>query len=343
MTKASYSPLTDPAMWLGPQFVSDKSWLHKLTSNDISELKSALSLVKIKTDTSNRPTQLDFPLPNLSKKIHNIVKEVETGRGFAVLRGLPIEQFNRRDIEIVYWGIGTYLGTPISQNSNGELMTEVSDKGSSYSKNINDRGYMSGDKLNPHVDTSDMTVLLCLKTACIGGVSSLASSAAIFNEIYKNHSNFLKFYYRGFHHDLRGEGPTGDLDEVTKNLIPVFSIHKGLLSCCYNDKIIYSAHKKIESVLSTKEIEAIDLIKNIATRSDIKFDFQFQAGDLQFINNYVLLHSRSAYKAGLNKEGQRCLLRMWMNSKNPRPLSPIFAERYNTGPRGGIFSKNNYK
>ena len=340
MNKALYSPLSDPAMWVGSQFHNDKSWIHNFIPNDILELKAALSRIRIRPLASNSFNQTDFPLPNLSKKIKKIVKEVESGRGFAVLKGFPTKQFNRREIEIIYWGIGTYLGTPISQNSKGDLITEVSDKGSSYLKNINDRGYMSGDKLNPHVDTSDMTVLLCLKTAYEGGLSSLASSAAIFNEVYNNHSNFLKFYYRGFHHDLRGEGPTGKLDEVTKRPIPIFSIYKGLLSCCYNDKIIYSAHKKIGSDLSTKEIEAIELIKKIATRPDIKFDFEFQVGDLQFINNYALLHSRSAYKSGLNNQGQRCLLRMWMNSKTPRPLTSNFAERYNTGPRGGIFIKN---
>ena len=86
------------------------------------------------------------------------------------------------------------MGYPISQNSSGQLIAEVSDKGARYSKNTNDRGYRSRDKLNPHVDTSDMTVLLCLQVAASGGVSSLSSSAKIYNEIVSTHSELLDIY-----------------------------------------------------------------------------------------------------------------------------------------------------
>ena len=147
-----------------------------------------------------------------------MLEEVQDGRGFAVFRGLPVEQYERADLEIIYWGIGAYMGQVISQNSMGDLIAEVTDKGASYDTAVNDRGYMSKDKLNPHVDTSDMTALLCLRKAGIGGKSSLTSSAAIYNEILSRRPDLLEVYYRGFHHDLRGEGPTGSLVEVTHNL-----------------------------------------------------------------------------------------------------------------------------
>ena len=217
------------------------------------------------------------------------------------------------------------------------MIAEVTDKGASYDDAINDRGYMSKDKLNPHVDTSDMTALLCLRKAGIGGMSSLTSSAAVYNEILSNRSDLLEIFYRGFHHDLRGEGPTGSLVEVTQNRIPVFSYFEGLLSCCYNDKIMRSAHEKINSPLTDTELEAIDLFLEIAELSELRFDFDLEVGDIQFINNYVLLHARSAFQSHPDPAARRCLLRMWLNWRQPRPLAPEFSDRYNTGPRGGVF------
>ena len=324
-------------MWRSDSFRTDRSWRHDLSPADIRELESALATVR----RAGRPVvgfaREDFPLDGLAAKLTSILDEVQDGRGFALLRGLPVERYARDEVETIYWGIGCYLGEVISQNAQGDLIAEVTDKGSDYAHGINDRGYLSNDKLNPHVDTSDMTALLCLRTAGSGGVSWLCSSAAIYNEILATRPDLLEIYDRGFHHDLRGEGPTGRFDEVTSNRIPVFSYHKGLLSCCYNDKIMRSAHAKMGEPLTPREIEAIDLVMAIAERPDIRCEFTMAQGDIQLINNYVLLHARSAFQSDPDPAKRRCLLRMWMNCRNPRPLATEFSDRYNTGPRGGVF------
>jgi hypothetical protein len=331
------APITGPMVWRGEQFRGDDSWVHRLNADDIAELDAALAAVR----GAGRPKMgfapADFPLGRLAEKLNAILAEVQDGRGFALLRGLPVERYARDEIETVYWGIGSYLGTVISQNAMGDLIAEVTDKGSDYTHGVNDRGYMSNDKLNPHVDTSDMTALLCLRTAGTGGVSWLSSSAAIFNELRATRPDLLAIYDRGFHHDLRGEGPTGRMDEVTHNRIPVFSYHAGLLSCCYNDKIMRSAHAKMGDSLSPAESEAIDLLKSVAERPDMRFEFNMAPGDIQLINNYVLLHARSEFRSDPDPAKRRCLLRMWMNCREPRPLAADFSERYNTGPRGGVF------
>ena len=333
--------LREPCLWRGNEFVDDRSWLHKIEDSELEELSLALNIAKNSSLNCTEFKRADFKLFQLKTKLQKILNEVENGRGFAVLRGLPIKDFSRQQIETILWGLSTYMGYPISQNSQGQLITEVADKGSSYAKNINDRGYMSGDKLNPHVDTSDMSVLLCLETAASGGKSSLTSSLTIYNEILKSRPDLLDIYKKGFYHDLRGEGPTESINEVTSRPIPVFSFFQGFFSCCYNDKIIRSAHQKIGKQLTLRETQAVDLILQIAERKDIRFDFDLKPGDIQFINNYVILHFRSAFRPRSKAHANRCLLRMWINSNNPRPLAPNFADRYNTGPRGGVFVRKN--
>ena len=340
MTEMLQSPVDDDYAWYGPAMASDTGWVHRLTMNDLAEIDAALAEIKTAALAPHSFGKDEFPLQMLGPKIAAILAEVQHGRGFAVLRGLQVEQYSREDLEAVYWGLGCYMGRPISQNGEGHLMAEVTDKGSSYSTNVNDRGYRSRDKLNPHVDTSDMTALLCVRQADDGGLSSVASSAAIYNEILARRPDLLPIYYEGFHHDLRGEGPTGSCDEVTHERIPVFSFHEGLISCCYNDKIMRSAHEKCGKPLTTQELEAIDLLLEVAESAEIRLDFRMQRGDIQFINNFALLHFRSAFESHPDPEQRRLLLRLWMNNYEPRPLAANFSDRYNTGPRGGVFSAN---
>ncbi len=337
MTDVLREPLTGPSVWHGNQFTQDLSWVHEVSEPDIGDLENALAHAKHSGVTPGKFSKNDFPLSAFGNKIKTLLDEVQDGRGFAIFRGLPVERYERSDLEIIFWGIGAYMGQVISQNSKGDLIAEVTDKGASYDTAVNDRGYMSRDKLNPHVDTSDMTALLCVRKAGKGGMSSLTSSAAIYNKILSSRPDMLEILYRGFHHDLRGEGPTGSLTEVTHSRIPVFSYYQGLLSCCYNDKIMRSAHEKINMPLTDDEKESIDFLLEIAESPELRCDFELEVGDIQFINNYVLLHSRSAFESHPDPAERRCLLRMWMNCQNPRPLAPDFSDRYNTGPRGGVF------
>ena len=208
MTDTLRTPSTGPAVWHGPDLSDESRWVRTFTSKEIAELEAGLSAFKASGGQAIGFDRNSFPLPALSETLSATLSEVQHGKGFAVLRGLPVGEYNRQDLELLYWGIGAHLGQAISQNGEGQLLAEVTDRGSSYSTNINDRGYRSRDKLNPHVDTSDMTALLCVRQSDDGGMSSVASSAAIYNEILERRPDLLDIYYNGFHHDLRGEGPT---------------------------------------------------------------------------------------------------------------------------------------
>src|SRR3546814_1721872 len=74
----------------------------------------------------------DFPLPTLGARIEQILQELEFGRGFAMLRDLPVEDDDVKALYTIYWGHGVHLGTPMSQNAKGELIAEVTDRGKDY-------------------------------------------------------------------------------------------------------------------------------------------------------------------------------------------------------------------
>ena len=53
-------------------------------------------------------SKADFPLPTLGPLLADIQQEVLRGRGFALIRGLPVERWSRLETLVAYWGIGLH-------------------------------------------------------------------------------------------------------------------------------------------------------------------------------------------------------------------------------------------
>jgi len=125
----------------------------------------------------------DFHLPTLAPKLKARVDgEVLNGRGFILLRGLPVKRWTMREAATVFFGLGAHLGSARSQNGKGHVLGHVQDLGLA-SNDPNVRIYQTHERQTFHTDSCDIVGLLCLKTARSGGLSALVSSTTIFNEM----------------------------------------------------------------------------------------------------------------------------------------------------------------
>ncbi len=335
MSKILLEPVRGRSAWKSADIENEDSWIYRFSAAELAEIDAALRAVKARGLGVPDFGRDDFPLPTLEARIGEIVGEVEDGRGFALLRGIPADDYDLDTLRILYWGIGAYFGNPISQNSKGQILADVVDLGNDYG-DINGRGYKTSAALGPHVDSSDIVALFCVNTARSGGESMLSSSMSIYNDILENHREHLPVLYRGFKRDLRGEGITAELDELTFNEIPIFSYFGGQLSCDFNEKIIRSAHIKMEQPLTDVEEAALQCVMETAQRPDICFHMYLQKGDIQLVNNFTVLHSRGSFTDYPDEARKRRLMRFRVNSCEGRALEPNFANKYNTGPRGGV-------
>lgn len=337
---ASSSPLslaTGPAVWKPSDLARDRSWIIPFSDRDIAELEQAVSVVRSKGLSLFRFGREEFPLPTLAARFLESAQDLEKGRGVLLWRGLNVDAYDELDLKYLYWGIGVHLGTPISQNANGDLIGHVRDSGRDYmSKNV--RGYTTQARLAPHCDSSDLVTLLCVHPSKSGGESLIASSGAIYNRLLSEWPEYLEPLFSGFHFDLRGEGATGDPDEVTKAKVPVFSWHDGWLSCRYNQKTIEDGQRKAGEPLTGLALDAVRKVGELAMEEGIRFDMTFEQGDIQMLNNHSVLHSRTSFEDWPEPDRKRNLLRMWINQRSAiaRPLATEFADRMNTGPRGGV-------
>ncbi len=324
--------------WSAAELKADDKWIHQLSNADKAELKSAVDSVKTKGLDVFCFGREDFSLPTLGSRIKSIMTDVEKARGCALIRGLSVDSYSINDLSLLYWGLGVHMGTPISQNARGDLIGNVRDAGKSYNS-TNIRGYTTNAALPPHCDPADTVSLLCVKAAITGGESLLASAPAIFNELISTEPELLPPLFKGFYFDLRGEGTTGEINEVTRHRVPVFHWHAGRLSCRYNRRTIVDGQRKAGEPLEGLDLRAVDRVAELAEDERFRFEMTFLPGDIQILSNHTILHFRRAFESNLTSQAPRHLLRLWTNvdEELARPLRPEFAERLNNGPRGGVY------
>lgn len=311
-------PLTGPAAWRGSDLAGDTSWIHQLSPETIAALDAALTQVKQRGLSFPQFNREDFPLPpQVQQQLLAHADELENGKGFLVLRGLPVERYTDEDINIVYYGLGLHMGQPVRQNPRGDLLGLVMHVGDASQKTT--RVYETNLYLPYHSDPSDVVGLLCVRKAKSGGLSSLISVAAIYNEILRTHPEYLGLYYRQWYFE--------HLCEPQPSLSPIFSFHEGKLSCRYLRQYIELGHEIRKLPLSAVEIEALDLFDQMINDPALKLDMMLEPGDLQFANNYAVLHSRNGFEDYEAQEQRRKMLRLWLKMPNARQLAPEFPGR----------------
>lgn len=317
------SVVTDLTAWKGPDLVGDSSWVHHLEHEDNQEVARAFLRIKGRGLRWGDFGKEDFPLPRLSQRLRAVDEQIRNGRGFALLRGFEVKKYSLDELKTIYWGLSVHMGQVISHNVAGDFVAPVTDLGLK-DNDPNRRNNTTSQLLDPHTDLADVVALLCVEKAKEGGMSSLVSSVAIHNEIVKNHPEYLEPLYEGFYHDYRGYGPSADPDEVTATPIPVFEFNNGRVNCAFAKKIIETGAKKRGVPLTPLQQAAIDYVHELGTREDMRIDMMLEPGDIQIINNYTTLHSRSNY-IDHDDGRKRFLLRVWVNLPDSVQLSPDFA------------------
>jgi len=325
-------PVTEKSAWTAAELAADAGWTRRLSADEIMALERVTADLAATGRRAQQFGRDDVDAPELAALADWAVTELEHGRGCVLIKGLDVERYDRPRIEAMYWVLSVLMGQPMHQNPDGDLIGEVTDKGLDYNDPLI-RGYKTRQKLFFHCDGMDLVSLMCLQPSMAGGESLIASSTAVYNEILATRPEYLPVLYEGFHFNLRGEGEAGQTHPVTRHKVPVYSWCDGRLSCRYLRKAIIEGQEFIGEPISDLAKEALDYIQELCVSDRFRYDMTFETGDIQILNNYVTLHSRTAFEDWPDGTRKRNLLRVWMNSYEGRKLDPQFADRYNMGPR----------
>jgi Taurine catabolism dioxygenase TauD, TfdA family len=345
-------PIVGPAAWTAADYQHSDVWKYRFDTQDLAELSQALEQVKSAGLGIIEITREDFPLGQLANMLARLRQDLLNGRGFVLLQGLPMASLSRDDAAILYWGIGLHVGYPVSQNARGQLLGHVVDLGEkSEAKPVSSgestsvfisttsRGYNSRERFNYHVDSGDVVGLLCFHPAKSGGDSLITSSVAIHNEIMRRRPDLLKVLYEPFWRDRRGkEVPAGARPYYR---MPVFCYHEDQFFCPYSPSSIRNAgdgklHPGLPPLTDVQR-EAVDLFDQLADDPRFRLSMELEAGDIQLLNNHVVVHSRTSYEDFPEQERKRHLLRLWLVTPDHHKLPHWHYDRVRGGARGGIY------
>ena len=329
-------PLTGPDAWRGADLRASDDWMERLDESDHAELEAACDAFMASGTPLAELTPALFPLERLAGRLEGIRHELLEGRGFVLLRGLPVERYSREQAATIYFGLGSYLGTPVSQNAKGHLLGHVTDLGRS-TDDITARTYQTNERQYYHADSCDIVGLLCLQKAREGGASTIVSSVTLYNEVLARAPELAPVLFEPAYVDRRGEVPPGADPWYA---VPVCNWTGGRLTSYYVRRYIDSA-QRFDAVprLSEQQIACYDLIDRIADEPDIHLSMAFEPGDMQFLHNHQIFHDRTAFVDFDEPERRRHLLRLWLCPPNGRELPAAYTQRWGSiepGNRGGI-------
>lgn len=304
-------PIQARSAWRGEELRNaTDEWLIILAKEELDELSAAVDELIDQGIPLSEISSASLSLPLLQPKLNTWREEIKSGRGFVVLRGLPVEDWGVQKSSIAYWGIGHYLGVPGAQNPQDELLGHVVDYGEE-TDNPMVRRYRTTGNIDFHCDAADAVGLMCLNKAKRGGQSRIVSSVSVFNEIYRQAPELIPRLFEPIALDLRGEEPE-DMPGYVMLPPSCFNEERGLQTF-YHSEYFRSAERHADINYDEQTLALLDLYDDLCARPDLQLDMWLEPGDIQFISNHTIAHARTDYEDWPEPDRKRHLLRLWLS------------------------------
>ena len=317
------TPIDDPAAWRGDRMAERSDWIVPLDRTMAAELESAVAAVAARGIDLFDITRDDFPLPGMEGLLPGLLGALEGGRGFALLRGLPVAGWSDAENRIAIWGLGTYLGLPVGQDLAGNLLHDVRDIGRRFGTDDSIRYYQTSHAIRLHTDGGDIFALGCVRQGASGGRSLVVSAVEVFNEVARRRPDLAVVLQENFWMDARGQRPDGARCQV----LPIYTRHGDHLSILLKPEYIYSAQRFDEVPrLRDAQREALELFHAITREPGVALEFDLRPGDVLLASNHTIMHGRTEFTDVPEPEHRRHMLRLWLTIPNGRPLPPHYAD-----------------
>jgi hypothetical protein len=308
MNHKAFHAVDGRSLWKSRDYQNTQAWIWHIPEHGAADIDAALTNVERKGLHFSEITKQDFPLPRIEEELAAIAEEVEEGRGFQLIRGLAVHKYDVEQLRKIFWGLGLYWGSPVKQTKQGDWIIDVRNEGDT---NPLTRGYNKPILLNYHTDGSNSVGLLCINKALEGGLSLIVSAAAIHNALLETNPEYVECLYKGFPVDRRDLQPDGE-PRITPWKLPIFSFTNGRLNCVYDRQSSEWGCERSGHVLSETEKAAFEAFDALSQSPEYHISMELQPGDIQLVNNFTVLHSRTSFVDQPDAEKRRHLLRLWL-------------------------------
>jgi len=304
-----------PAAWKGSGVQGKDEFAVDLADKHIDAFAHAVK--KLKTDGKTEFHDIgrhDFNLEGIAGDLTDWQHEIVDGKGLLILRGFPVDAFSTEEIELMWLGLGTHFGRPVSQSAMGELLGHVVNVGG---QDARERAYRNSRSLRLHTDRCDTVGMFALQPAETGGLSSYCSALAIYNEMLRTRPDLIEPLWKGFHLHKFGEEMPGE-PPYSKVPVPIISEKDDLPTVILMRGYIDMAVEEFGLPFSDQDREAMDMFEEIGARPEFKLDFILERGEATLFNNSRILHRRTAFQDSEIPAKKRHLMRLWLNDWDGR-------------------------
>jgi alpha-ketoglutarate-dependent taurine dioxygenase len=308
------APIAGATAWLKRDLaVSD--YVVRLSPECILELTETVEELNARRLPTIMLTPAEYPMPACQAAMARVRSILEYGCGFALVDRLPLNGLSAEQALALYWLLSSMIARPVAQKLDGTMIYDVHDTGLTATAGSGIRRDKTKMELSYHTDNSyneslpQYVALLCVRPARSGGLSKVISLHSVHNEVLRRDLRLLNRLYRPYLFDRQREHLDG---EPTVLSAPVFWSTGDQLCARISLHLIRAGYTVKGDAMDKETVTSLDLVEEIFEQDMFSVEFQLEPGVLEFTNNLLIGHSRTAFDDYPEPARKRWLIRLWL-------------------------------
>ncbi|KAF1965568.1 TfdA family taurine catabolism dioxygenase TauD [Bimuria novae-zelandiae CBS 107.79] len=306
-------------VWDGKTLAESYDWTYVLNEKQLAEIDRAVAHFQALQLPLSHVNQETFPLPNLHDPLRDLSRELYSGHGFFVIRGLQVDKYTREENVIIYAGISAHIAPQRGRQDHkydgkpaDVVLAHIKDLSHSDPNNIIGSPAYTTDKQVFHTDSGDIVSLFALETAASGGASKLASTWKVYNEIARTRPDLIHTLSSPWDYEIFEKADKQWTERPLIHLLPAHDDVPQRIALQYGRRYFvgFGALPRSPHIppITEAQAEALDTLHFTGERFCV--NTEFQKGDIQYVNNLAIFHARDGFVD--RGEKRRHLLRLWL-------------------------------
>jgi len=308
-----------PSAWMKPE-VRVEEYQIDFSAVCLDEIRRAVDEIRAFPLPAILRGPDDFVMPACRREMARVRQILDGGRRFAIVDRLPIAEMNAEEATAIYWLLSSMVSRPVAQKLDGTMIYDVLDTGQQALPGSGVRPDKTNIEIRFHNDNAyndtppDYVGLFCLRQAQSGGHSRVISFHTAYNALLARFPGYVQRLYQPFWFDRQREYRPGESAIFSA---PVFE-NDGELKARFSVHQISGGYALHGEPIDIEGEVAIAAMLDIFDDGALAIDFDLEPGQIQFVHNRALGHSRTAFVDHPEPERKRHLVRLWMRDHGRR-------------------------
>jgi alpha-ketoglutarate-dependent taurine dioxygenase len=319
LTSVAARPIAGPSAWVRAD-VRTEDWRVALDVAAIDEIRRAVDELRAYPLPTIVLVPDDFAMPACRVAMARVRDILARGVRFAIVDRLPVDEMGAAEATAIYWLLSSMIARPVAQKLDGTLVYDVLDTGQQALPGSGVRPDKTNIEIRFHNDNAyneappDYVGLLCVRRAMSGGHSRVLSFHSVHNALLARAPEHLARLYQLFWFDRQREFHEGESPIFAA---PVFE-GGAELKARFSAHQINSGYALRGDPVDEAGAAALATMLEIFEDAPLSIDFDLEPGQLQFVDNRALGHSRTAFVDHPEPEARRHLVRLWLRDGGRR-------------------------